>query len=181
VTAGLAGAALVTAVLGAAVAFGPTASSAPAVIEVRGAELGGALYAQAAAAPGTTVDACVRVTYRGPAPGVVHLHTPDPVGPLAPHLRMWITPGEQAGDPGPGCAGFRPSPGPHAFAGTLQTWRARHGGADRALRLHPPGRDGWRPGASRVYRLRLVLSDHPAAQGLTTPPHAFVWRAVTAS
>ena len=177
----LIGAAGAVAALGTFSAFSSTTENpgneiATGTVALGDNDAGSALYDVAGAAPGTTVDRCITVTYSGDLDADVKLYLPDPVGALAQYVDMTVTAGS---DPTPSfgdCTGFVADGAP-VFTGTLQGFRAAHSGWANGLVDNPGAASAWTAGDDVTYRVQLTVQDDNDAQGLGTGTHRLMWEA----
>ena len=137
---------------------------------------GVALYDVNDAAPGTTVDRCITVTYSGDLAADVKLYLPDAVGTLGQYVNMTVTPGTDASPSFGDCTGFV-ADGAALFTGTLQGFRTAHSSWSNGLVDNPGASSGWAQGNSVTYRVQLTVQDNNNAQGLATGTHRIMWEA----
>lgn len=135
-----------------------------------------ALIAVSNAAPGDSIERCIRVSYAGAPGGAVRLFATGAGGGLGPYLDVTISPGERPSGVAPDCAGFVAGGSP-IFAGTLSQLLASHGDFAGGLATAPVS-GAWVDHGSAVYRLTFALRDDPAANGgLASGPFTFTWEA----
>jgi hypothetical protein len=121
--------------------------------------------------PGTPVDRCIQVTYRGNVdPKPVALYSAGATGPLAAYLQLTVEIGAATGASFGSCAGFTADR--VIYTGTLAGFASAH--PDYAS-----GVSTWDPagtGEARTFRFRLSVVDDPAASGVTAT-FGFTWEA----
>ena len=135
-----------------------------------------ALYDVDDAAPGTTVDECITVTYSGDVNSDVKLYLPETVTPLGQYVDLTITPGTDASPSFGDCTGFVADPAP-VYTGTLSAFRASHNSWANGLADDPEGQTEWSTGDTVTYRFQLTVQNDNNAQGLATGTHRLVWEA----
>lgn len=124
-------------------------------------DLTSAMYDVTNAKPGTTVSACVMVTYRGSLDADVSLYTTDAPATLDPFVDLTIEKG--SGSPTfPGCAGFVPES--TIFTGTLAGFVAKDSFAT-GVAAYPGASTKWVTDDAVVYRLTLTLRDDAGSNG----------------
>jgi predicted ribosomally synthesized peptide with SipW-like signal peptide len=151
---------------------------ATGTVEIGDNDGGSWMYQVSGETPGVPVDRCIAIAYTGSAAANVRLFTTfdAPVGSLADHIDVTITPGTLPGGTAyPSCTGFTAA-GASASSSTLGAFAAARGDWASGLPLTPPGETTWTTGDTVVYRFRLTLAT-TAPQGASTGEHSFTWEA----
>ena len=142
-------------------------------------DAGSALYNLTGVRPGDLSSRCIKTTYAGSLPAVVHLYSPSTAGPLAPYVELTITQGTQASPVFPSCTGFAADAVGVIFTGTLQSFEQTRVTYAAGIATLPAGKSAWSSGEAVVYRFQVTLqaSAPDASQGWSTGSHSFVWEA----
>jgi hypothetical protein len=120
-------------------------------------------------APGTPVERCIQVAYKGNIdPRAVLLYAAGSSGALAPYLQLTVEMGAATGASFGSCAGFTADR--VLYTGTLAGFTSAH--ADYSSGL--PTWDPTGTGESRSFRFRLSVVDDPAASGISAT-FGFTW------
>lgn len=140
--------------------------------------LGSFMYQIDAAAPGTTVTKCTKVTYSGTLDADVHLYA-SAVGAVGQYIDLTVTPG--TGSPTfPGCTGFT-ADGAAVYTGTLKAFADTYTSYATGLVDYPGSATEWVTDDAVVYQFTLTMQDDNGANGgataLTTGDHSFTWQA----
>lgn len=140
---------------------------------------GSALYNMIGARPGDTVSRCIKTTYTGSLPAVVHLYTNSAPGELAPYVNVTITQGTQATSVFPSCTGFTPDSNGLIYTGTLSSFEQTRSSYATGISTQPAGLPAWQPGSSIVYQITATLdpATPDAGQGASSGSHGFIWEA----
>jgi hypothetical protein len=148
-------------------------------VELTDNDSGSALYSLTGVRPGDVTSRCIKTTYAGSLPAVVHIYSPSSPGPLAPYIDLTITQGTQASATFPSCTGFVADPTGALFSGTLQSFEQTRSAYATGIATSPSGKSSWSTGAAAVYRFQATLqaTAPDASQGSTSGVHSFVWEA----
>jgi predicted ribosomally synthesized peptide with SipW-like signal peptide len=132
-----------------------------------------ALYNLPNAKPGDSATRCIRVTYNGSLPADVRIYRPDPVGALATHVNLAITPGSGVAQD---CSDFSADAGGPVFNSLLQSLPTTYAGG---VVDYPGAGSVWNTGNAVTYRFVATLDVNApnSAQGATTGLHAIRWEA----
>jgi len=140
-------------------------------------DLGAAMYNVTNAKPGTSVQACIQVTYTGSLPADVSLYADPatPIGPIGGYVNLTIEKGTGMG-PFPNCAGFSAQGGP-LYNGTLGGFATASTNFGSGASTYPGAQTQWNQNDALVYRFTLTLQNNNAAVGLQSVAHNFIWEA----
>ncbi|HEY2056650.1 MAG TPA: hypothetical protein VGH14_22165 [Solirubrobacterales bacterium] len=142
-------------------------------------DAGAALYNVTGVKPGETITRCIKTTYTGSLPAVVHLYSPSTAGPLAQYIELTITQGTQASSTFPSCTGFAPDSTGTIYTGTLQSFEQTRNTYANGVTTVPVGKSSWSAGEALVYRFQatLVATAPDSSQGWSSGVHSFTWEA----
>lgn len=182
--------ALVVGVLGGFAAFGVygvfTATTQNAgneitsgTVEFTDNDAGAALYNATSVKPGESITRCIKTTYAGSLPAVVHLYSPSTAGPLAQYIELTITQGTQSSSTFPSCTGFSADAVGTIYTGTLQAFEQSRNTYANGVVTAPAGKSSWSSGEVLVYRFQatLVATAPDSSQGWSSGVHSFIWEA----
>jgi hypothetical protein len=138
---------------------------------------GSALVNVTGARPGDSWTRCIKVTYNGSLPAVVHSWTEGGLGPLNPYVHLTLSQGTQASSTFPSCAGFTPD-----SVGTFYDGPAPTGGTgsfETGFPEAPAGQSQWHTGDTLVIKsVATIDSSAPnSLQNSTTGPFTIMWEA----
>jgi hypothetical protein len=148
-------------------------------VELVDNDAGAALYNATGVRPGESVTRCIKTTYSGSLPAIVHLYSPSAPGPLAQYVELTITQGTQSGSTFPNCTGFAADATGVIYTGTLQAFEQSRPAYATGITTAAAGKSGWISGETVVYRFQATLqaSAPDSSQGLSSGVHSFVWEA----
>jgi hypothetical protein len=148
-------------------------------VELTDNDSGSALYNLTGVRPGDVTSRCIKTTYTGSLPAVVHVYSPSSPGPLAQYIDLAITQGTQASATFPSCTGFTPDAVGVVFSGTLQSFEQTRGAYATGIATAPAGKTAWGTADSVVYRFQATLqaTSPDSSQGWSSGVHSFVWEA----
>ena len=128
------------------------------------------------AKPGDSFARCIKVSYNGSLPSIVHMYLQRTSGPLETYLNMKVEQGSQATSTFPNCTGFTPDATGTIFDGPMTQ---ADGNYELGLPTSPAGQTDWQPGNSLVYRVTMTLDPNTpnVSQGATTGTVTAVWEA----
>jgi hypothetical protein len=109
------------------------------------------------AKPGESWTRCIKVTYNGSIPALVHLYMQNTTGELAKYLNVTMTQGTQASTSFPSCTGFTPDATGVIFEGPA--YSPVSGGWELGLPVSPAGsvEGHWNQGTSLVFKFTMTL------------------------
>lgn len=140
-------------------------------------DAGSAMFNITGAKPGDTWSRCIKVSYQGSLPALVHLYMQNTTGPLAQYLNLTISQGTQTASTFPSCTGFTPDATGVIFEGPA--YSPVSGNWEMGLPVAPAGVSTWSAGQSLVFKFAIVLdpttpdSQQNSALGSST----IVWEA----
>lgn len=148
-------------------------------VELSDNDAGSALYNVTGVSPGETISRCIKTTYTGSLPAVVHLYSSSTPGPLAQYVELTITQGTQATATFPSCTGFAADATGGIFSGTLQTFEQTRNSYASGVATLPAGKSSWSTAEALVYRFQATLqaSAPDSSQGWSSGVHSFLWEA----
>jgi hypothetical protein len=148
-------------------------------VELSDNDSGSALYSATGVKPGETLTRCIKTTYTGTLPAVVHLYSPSTAGPLAQYIELTITQGTQATSTFPNCTGFAADATGTIYSGTLQSFEQARSSYATGVATTPVGKTSWSTGEALVYRFQATLqaTAPDSSQGWSSGVHSFIWEA----
>jgi hypothetical protein len=148
-------------------------------VEFTDNDSGSALYNATGMRPGESLSRCIKTTYAGSLPALVHLYSPSTAGPLAQYIELTITQGTQPTSTFPSCTGFAPDATGVIFTGTLQSFEQTRNSYAVGVATVPVGKSSWSTGEALVYRFQATLqaTAPDSSQGWSSGVHSFVWEA----
>lgn len=148
-------------------------------VELSDNDSGSALYNATGIRPGESISRCIKTTYTGSLPAVVHLYSPSTPGPLAQYIELTITQGTQPASTFPSCTGFAADASGAIFTGTLQGFEQARSSYPTGIATAPVGKSSWSSGEALVYRFQATLqaSAPDSSQGWSSGVHSFIWEA----
>lgn len=139
-------------------------------------DAGSAMYNVTNAAPLTSVQKCIKVTYTGSLAADVKLYTTSSIGAIGQYVNLTIETGTSSGSPTfPGCGTYTSEA--TIYSGTLANFGSTKNSYGNGVSAYPGSQTQWSQNDAVVYRFTLSLQDTNAAQGLSSGSHSFIWEA----
>ena len=146
-------------------------------------DAGSSLFNVTGAKPSDSWTRCIKVTYNGSIPALVHLYMQNTTGPLANYVNLTITQGTDAGATFPNCTGFTPDATGVIFQGPA--YSPVSGSWETGLPVAPAAdvEGDWDAGMSLVFKFTATLdaATPDSMQNSSIGNSTIVWEARNAS